>query len=156
VSPLLFLYYLPISSPFPSFSSFLFYLICLSCTTRTLLLLSLFTSVQYRETTYPFWISVLLNCSFFSSPSSRRFFLCPSVHIIMFLGLGALQLVIYHGVELFYDFYTLPFFVLFYNLLPVVLIITHLFFVLVHYLIPLSLVPAFHPNIQSGVYRLCT
>ena len=52
---------------------------------------------------------MLLNCSLFSSPSSRRFFLCPSVHIIMFLGLGALQLVIYHGVAPSYDFYALLF-----------------------------------------------
>ena len=48
----------------------------------------------------------------FSSPSSLRFFLCPSVHIIMFLGLLALHVVIYHGVALEYDIYLFLFFLL--------------------------------------------
>jgi len=71
----------------------------------------------------------------------------------MFLGLGSLQLLIYHGAEPCYDFYSPFFYVLFYYLLPVI-IFTHLFFVIVLCLFPLSFVPALPPYIQSGVSRL--
>ena len=43
--------------------------------------------------------------SLFSSSSSLRFFLCPLVHIIMFLDPLARQVVIYHGVALDYNIY---------------------------------------------------
>jgi L-asparagine transporter-like permease len=96
---------------------------------------------------------MLLNCSLFSSPSSFRLFLCPSDDITMLLGLLALNVVIYHGVALDYV-YPSSFFS---YLLPVVtLIFTHLFFVLVLYILPLSLVPALYPTIQSGISQLCT
>ena len=97
--PFPFLYYLPISSPFPSFPPLFF--IDFSALP---VLFGHFSSCPFlpqfsTETLHPpFWISVLLNCLLFSSPSSLRFFLCPSVHIIMFLALQSLQVVIYHGV----------------------------------------------------------
>jgi hypothetical protein len=41
-------------------------------------------------------------------------------------------------------------------LIPVILIFMYLFFVLFLYLLPVSLVPALHPTIQSGVLWFCT
>ena len=103
----------------------LWFLLYPFCTTHTLFVLSLFTSVQYPQITHtPLRISLLLNCSLFSTPSSLRFLLCPSVHIILLLDLPALYMVIYHGVALDYDIYPLLFSI---HLLPVV----SLFFVLV-------------------------
>ena len=67
----------------------------------------------------------------------------------MLLGLLALHVLVYHGVALHYNIYPpLPSF--FFYLLPIVTLnFTHLFFVLVLYTLPLSLVPALCPTIQS-------
>jgi len=73
----------------------------------------------------------------------------------MFLGLVALQLVIYHGVEPCYDFYPLIFFCF---ILLFITSCSDIFsFVLCCSSVPTSSVTCtFHPNIQSGVSRLCT
>jgi hypothetical protein len=47
-------------------------------------------------------------------------------------------------------------FVLLFIFVVVLTIFTHLFFVLVFYLLPLSVAPALYSSIQSGVPRLCT
>lgn len=94
---------------------------------------------------------MLLNDSLISSPSSLRLFVCPSFQIIMFNGFLAQHVVIYHGVALNYNFYPILFFGLFCYLLPVVvLIFTHLLFVLVFYLNRLLLVPALHCTTESS------
>jgi hypothetical protein len=75
----------------------------------------------------------------------------------MFNGLPALHVVIYHGAALDYDFYPILFIVLFCYLLPVVvLIFTYLLFLLVFYLLPLSLVPALHPSVSSSTHGIFT
>ena len=73
--PFPFLYYVPVLSfllsPFPLFLAISYrFIFSLSSTTQTLLLQSPVASVYYQETKSPIWISVLLNCSLFSSPSS--------------------------------------------------------------------------------------
>ena len=85
---------------------FLWFLLCPSYTTQTLLLLSLYTLVKYQEITTPLWITVLLNCLLFLSPS----FSCPLVRIITLLGLPTLHVVIYHGVALNHNIYPSCFF----------------------------------------------
>jgi len=86
------LFYLPFSLPFINFFSFFFFppplpcfLVCPSCTTQSLLLLSLFTPAQYQHITLQLTVPVLLNCSLLSSPSSLKStatlqstLLCPS------------------------------------------------------------------------------
>ena len=60
----------------------------------------------------------------------------------------------YHDVALDYDIYPLIFFVLLFIFVVVLMIFTHLSFVIV-YLLPLSMFPALY-CIQPGVPRLCT
>ena len=108
----------------------------------------------------PLWISVILNCSLFSSPSSLRFFFCPSVRIIIFLGSPALHGAIYHGVALDYGFYTLLFIVLFCYLLQGVLIFAHcsLFYSSIYFLSHLSLpfTPQFSPVYHGSARGIFT
>jgi len=73
----------------------------------------------------------------------------------MFLGLLSLHVVIYHGVALDDEFYSLLLFSLY--LLPVVVLtFTHLLFVLVVYLLSILPVPAHYTTIQPGVSRHVT
>ena len=48
----------------------------------------------------------------------------------------------------------LMFFVLFCYILPVVLVFSHFFFVVVFYLLPFSLSPALHPTTESSVQHV--
>jgi len=83
-----------------------------------------FTSVYYRQTTSPLQISVLLNCSLFYLLPLLVFFLGP-------LGLLALLTVILPCRMLHYNTYLTSFVLCCYLLPFVVLIVTHLFFILV-------------------------
>jgi hypothetical protein len=113
--PFPFLYYLPISSPFPSFPLFFVSFFALP------VLLRHFSScpslpqfsidrLQPRSNFNVTEVFIIL-ISFL--PQSFPLSFCPSVHIIMFLGLLALQVEIYHGTALDYDIYPLLFFSLF-------------------------------------------
>lgn len=100
---LLFFFFLPLTL-FPAISYQ--FLSCPSCTTQTLLLPSLFTSVWYRHYN-PLSISVLLNCSLLSSPSSFSFSPSFSAHQYVPFVSPLCMCYFYHGVALDYDFYPL-------------------------------------------------
>jgi hypothetical protein len=146
--PFPFLYHLPIYSLLPfsllSFVPSLPFLYYSETSPPAPLYLGLVRRAFFPSLNYS-----VLNFSFF-----LRYFLCPSVrtHYYFPLSPGPTRCNLPWSSNGPWKL-PLPFFP--YLLPVVVLIFTHLFFVLVLYLLPLSLVPALHLPIQFGVPRHC-